>query len=143
MESALASTWCTFESLVLLDRAIEEACGHVSDVPRELGAYSARLNLTTTYRLFKRENIHEFFRRSAPLHSQFQDFGSVEYLHLGERHVRMRHARSGCFSPIYCRSALGYYEEAVAVHGGARIVVEEAGCQCAGDDACTFDLTWH
>ena len=40
-----------------------------------------------------------------------------------------------------CRSAAGYYEgalEMMKVPGP--IKVQETACQCAGDDACVFDL---
>src|SRR5438552_15134338 len=65
--SALPSSWCSFESVVMLDRAIAKQYGN--HVLKDLGRFSAKINLDTTYRLFKREDIHEFFRRSAGLHA--------------------------------------------------------------------------
>jgi hypothetical protein len=48
-----------------------------------------------------------------------------------------------CFSPVYCQSAIGYYEQAIVVHGAKPHPVIEASCQCAGDPSCTFELEWE
>lgn len=140
----LIGSWYPFGWLVELDRAIVELFGEGrSDILRELGRYSARLNLSTTYRAFNRENNHEFFRNSAVLHSQFQDFGTASYEQLGEASGRMVHRGYLCFSPVYCASALGYYEECVATHGGEDVLVTETECHCYGDQSCTFEMRWE
>ncbi len=138
--SALPSSWCSFESVIALDRAIAQHYGN--NVLKDLGRFSARINLDTTYRLFKREDIHEFFRRSAALHAQFQDFGTVEYERTGDFGGRMIHRHYTCFSPAYCASAIGYYEETLRIHRGRNVIVSESQCQCAGDESCTFVMRW-
>lgn len=138
--STLPSSWCSFDTLVALDRAIAKQYGN--NVLKDLGRFSARINLDTTYRLYKRENIHEFFRRSASLHAQFQDFGTVLYEQNGPQGGRMVHSGYVCFSPAYCASAIGYYEEALRIHGGRNVIVTESSCQCAGDSTCTFVMRW-
>lgn len=53
VQGILASTWCTFESLVVLDRTIARVAGRDErELMRELGRYSARINLSTIYRAF-------------------------------------------------------------------------------------------
>jgi len=142
VQGILPSTWCSFESLVLLDRAIARAAGREErELMRELGRYSAQINLSTVYRAFNREDIHEFFRLSATLHRQFQDFGTCEYQHLGEGRGRISVRNALCFSPAYCDSEIGYLEQVITTHGGTPIVSESA-CQCSGDDHCTFELRW-
>ncbi len=138
--SALPSSWCSFETVVVLDRAIAQQ--HGNHVLRDLGRFSARINLDTTYRLYKREDIHEFFRRSAALHAQFQDFGTADYEQTGDHSGRMIHGAYDVYSPTYCSSAIGYYEEALRIHGGRNVSVTETSCQCAGDSTCTFVLRW-
>lgn len=140
ISSALPSSWCSFESVVTLDRAMAQQFGN--SILKDLGRFSAKINLETTYRLYKREDIHEFFRRSAGLHSQFQDFGTVEYERSNDHGGRMIHGGYACFSPTYCSSAIGYYEEALRIHGGRNVIVTESSCQCAGDASCTFVLRW-
>lgn len=144
VNGALASTWCSFESLVLLDRAIARVAQRDErELMRELGRYSAQINLSTVYRAFHREDIHEFFRHSATLHRQFQDFGTCEYEHLGDGHSRISIRGAVCYSPAYCSSEMGYLEQVIDTHGGAAASVTELACQCASDDHCTFELRWH
>ena len=140
----LVSSWCKFESLVVLDRTIARVSGrepHV--VMRELGRYSADLNLSGAYRMFRSADLHEFFRRSVLLHRQFQDFGTVSYEPAGDTAGSMIHSNYPCFSPVYCHSAIGYYEQAIVVHGAKANLVIESSCQCAGDASCTFELEWE
>ncbi|MGZ8796999.1 MAG: hypothetical protein ACXW2F_06610 [Thermoanaerobaculia bacterium] len=140
ISSALPSSWCSFESVVTVDRAMAQQFGN--SILKDLGRFSAKINLETTYRLYKRDDIHEFFRRSAGLHSQFQDFGTVEYERSNDHGGRMIHSGYACFSPTYCSSAIGYYEEALRIHGGRNVIVTESTCQCAGDATCTFVMRW-
>jgi predicted hydrocarbon binding protein len=144
VQGVLTGTWCAFENLILLDRAIARAAGKDErELMRELGRYSAQINLSTVYRAFHRDDIHEFFRHSAMLHRQFQDFGTCEYEHLGEGHGRISVSGAVCYSPAYCSSEVGYLEQVIATHGGTAASVTETACQCTGDDRCTFELRWH
>jgi hypothetical protein len=139
----LATSWMPFAWLIELDRAIVDLFGDGrTDVLRKLGYYSATINLSTTYKMLDRKANHEFFRNSALLHAQFQDFGAVTYEQTGETSGRMVHTKYGAFSPVFCASALGYYEGCVASHGGRSPSVVETECQCYGDASCTFDISW-
>src|SRR5687767_8236039 len=60
VQGILASTWCAFESLIVLDRTIARVAGRDErELMHELGRYSARINLSTIYRAFHRDDIHE------------------------------------------------------------------------------------
>jgi uncharacterized protein (TIGR02265 family) len=143
VEGILASTWCAFQSLVVLDRTIARVARREEhDLMHELGRYSAQINLSTVYRAFHRDDIHEFFRNSAMLHRQFQDFGDCLYEPVGKTHGRISVRNAVCYSPAYCSSEAGYLEQVIATHGGTSAKVSESACQCAGDDRCTFELRW-
>jgi hypothetical protein len=140
----VVSSWYPFEWLIKLDRTLIDLYGsRFPDLARDLGRYSARINLTTTYRAFDRESNHDFFRNSALLHSQFQDFGSSIYEALGPTAGRMKLTEYRCYSPLYCVSALGYYEQAIKNHGSTDASVAESECQCLGDKSCTFEMSWQ
>lgn len=141
VSTVLPASWTSFESLILLDRAIAAVSGAAGTM-RELGRFSAQQNLSTTYRAFRRADIPDFFRRSAALHDQFQDFGREEYVAVGERAGRIIHRDYSCFSPDYCESAAGYYEEVMKMHGGERPVVEHPQCVARGAPECVFELRW-
>jgi hypothetical protein len=140
MRHVLATTWCAFASVILLDRAIAEVYG--AQAIRELGRWSAQQNLSTTYRVFKRADIHDFFERSAVLHSQFQDFGVEVYERVGEGAGRITHRDYSTFSPTFCDSACGYYEEAMKMHGASRAIVDHTACLGRGAKECVFELRW-
>lgn len=140
----LATSWYPFEWLIRLDRAIGQAWapGREKELIRDLGRYSATINLSTTYKVFNRDTNHEFFQNSAILHKQFQDFGDVTYEQTGPDSGRMIHRGYPCFSPIFCASALGYYEACLHSHGAVVANIRETECQCRGDSSCTFDMSW-
>lgn len=141
VRTALSSTWVSFETLMLLDRAIVAAAG-ASVTMRDLGRFSAKQNLSTTYRAFQRADIHEFFRRSASLHDQFQDFGREEYVEAGERAGRIIHHEYRCFSADYCESARGYYEVVMEMHGGKQVSATHSQCVARAARECVFELRW-
>lgn len=138
----LASSWYPFAWLIHLDRAIADAFGGgTMDAVRELGQYSARINLSTTYKVLDRDTNHDFFRNSAVLHSQFQDFGKVSYVEKSNGGV-MVHTGYPCFSTVFCASAIGYYEQTILSHGGRNVRVREVECQCFGETSCSFEMEW-
>ena len=144
VQGILATTWCTFESLIVLDRTIAHVAGRDErDLMRELGRYSAQINLSTIYRAFHRDDIHDFFRNSAMLHRKFQDFGDCEYEQVAKTHGRISIRNAASYSPTYCSSEAGYLEQVIETHGGSAVVITESACQGAGDDRCTFELRWH
>ena len=140
----LATTWCSFESLIVLDRTIAHVAGRDErDLMRELGRYSAQINLSTIYRAFHRDDIHDFFRNSAMLHRKFQDFGDCVYEQVAKTHGRISIRNAASYSPTYCSSEAGYLEQVIETHGGTGVVITESACQSGGDDRCTFELRWH
>jgi hypothetical protein len=143
VSSARASTWVSFESLILLDRAIERLFGRgVRLFQRELGRYSAHMSLAASIGPFHAVDLHRFLRCSAVLQAKFQDFGTVSYRQTAPNGGEMIHTNYPCFSSIYCQSTLGYYEQLIVEHGATPFLVMERTCQCAGEAACTFELAW-
>lgn len=142
LRRVVASSWIPFGTLVAFDRAIAQATNREERaLCRELGRFSANQNLTGIYRVFKREDIHDFFKRGAALHSQFQDFGSQSYEVTSQTSATIRFPAE-YFSPVYCASAIGYFEEVIRIHGGSSPSVKETHCLCKGDRECVFELHW-
>jgi hypothetical protein len=143
--TVLAIDWYPLATLVAVDKAIAGAVGGPPDaVFRELGRNSALVNLAGAYKTFIRDEPHRFFEAQARLHDRFLNFGREEYVPgsgpSGE--IRLRGYLE--YSPVFCRSAGGYYEgalEMMKVPGP--IQVKESACQCAGDSTCVFELSWH
>lgn len=136
--------WYAFSDLMAVDRTIVDLFG--SGLPttlRELGAYSACINLSGIYRTFTRTDVHEFLENGARLHWKMQDFGSAQYIRTGTTSGKMVHSGYCSFSPLYCESACGFYREAVALHNVEATSLIETTCQCRGDESCTFVIRWR
>jgi hypothetical protein len=142
--TVLAASWYDFAMLIAIDRTILALFGANDErFLEQLGKYSAQRNLSAVSRFFQRDDVHELFTRTALLHRQFQDFGTAEYTRLTPGSGRIQHLEYVSFSPLYCASALGFYRECVALHGGRDVQITETQCQCAGDLACTFVIAWE
>ncbi len=140
----LATDWIKLAHLVAIDRAIATLSGRrPEDVFRELGYHSAVSNLAGVYKSFVADEPHRFFEGQARLHGRFQDFGRSVYEKVGERSGRIRLDGYVEYSPVFCLSAVGYYQGALeTMHVPGPIGVLEAQCTCAGDPACSFELRW-
>jgi len=141
----LATDWLSLRCLVAIDRAIAQAAGrsHESELYTELGRHSAVSNLAGVYRSYLVEEPHRFFDKMARLHDRFQTFGHSTYENLGPRAGRIKLIDYVEYSPVFCRSAVGFYRGALeTMHVPGPISVEETSCTCAGAPACSFELRW-
>ncbi|PYQ28365.1 MAG: hypothetical protein DMF56_16275 [Acidobacteria bacterium] len=141
-KTPLASSWCEFESLIELDRAIhEELKANYPNVLALIGAASAELGIGRVYKSLDSEELEKFLENNALFHNQYQKFGSVKF-EKTPNGARMIYSAYPCYSPIFCGSAIGYFQESILRHGGANPTVTETKCQCHGDRTCTFELNW-
>ncbi len=143
VKTPLASSWCEFESLVELDRAIfEELKGKYPNVLALIGAASAELGIGRIYRSLDSASLVQFLETNALFHDQYQKFGSVRFEKTPSG-ARMIYSNYPVHSPIFCASAIGYFMESILRHGGSDPSVVETKCQCHGDRTCTFEMMWR
>jgi predicted hydrocarbon binding protein len=143
VKTPLASSWCEFESLIELDRAIHnELKAKLPNVLALIGAASAELGIGRLYRSLDSEELTRFLENNAVFHDQYQKFGTVHF-EKTPAGGRMIYAGYPCYSPIFCASAIGYFMESILRHGGTDPKVAETKCQCHGDKSCTFEMTWR
>jgi hypothetical protein len=140
----LATEWFPFRTLIEIDSAIAQAVGGAPEQTYgELGRHSANVNLLNVYKGFVSTEPHRFFERSTLLHDRFQNFGKASYQKVNERAGKIRMEGYTCYSPVYCATAKGYFDEALRLmHAPGPISVVESSCICAGQPACVFDLSW-
>ena len=143
--AVLATEWYPLATLVAVDKAIAQAVGGPRDaVYRELGRNSALVNLAGAYKTFIRDEPHRFFEAQARLHDRFLNFGRKEYVPGSGSKGEIRLSGYLEYSPVFCRSAGGYYEGALEMmKAPGPIRVTESACQCARAPACVFELLWH
>jgi len=133
-----------FRQLIDISKAIALAeGGNPNVVYHELGRHSAIVNMAGAYNRFSFQAPHQFFDQMDHLHHTFQNFGRSGYTRTGERSGRIRLEGYQEFSPVYCQSGLGYYEQALRMMkapGPIRVI--ETACQCLDDPACVYELSW-
>lgn len=143
VKTPLASSWCEFESLIELDRAIHnELKSKHPNVLSLIGAASASLGIGRIYRSLDSESLIQFLESNAMFHDQYQKFGTVKF-EKTPNGARMIYSNYPVYSPIFCASAQGYFLESILRHGGTDPTVAETKCQCHGDKTCTFEMTWR
>ena len=141
-KTPLASSWCEFESLVELDRAIYDALkGKHPNVLALIGAASAELGIGRVYRSLDSEELTNFLENNAMFHNQYQKFGRVKF-EKTPTGGRMVYTDYPCYSPIFCASAIGFFLESILRHGGTDPSVKETKCQTLGEASCTYEMTW-
>jgi hypothetical protein len=140
----LATEWIPLRCLIQIDRAIAATVGGVpEEIFRELGRYSAFINLSGVYKQFIMGEPHRYFERMAILHEQYQNFGRSVYEKVGERAGRIKIDHYREYSPVYCASAIGYFEESLRLmKAPGPIIVREKTCQCWGESMCLFEILW-
>ena len=113
--SIALSPWVSLRSLIAVDRAIAAVVKMPSDqVYRELGRFSATSNLGGVYSAFASADPHQFFTKQAMLHRSFQNFGASAYQEKSPRAGVMRLTKYTEYSPVFCLSAVGYYQQPAA-----------------------------
>ena len=143
VKTPLASSWCEFESLIELDRAIYDTLkDKYPNVLALIGAASAELGIGRIYRSLDSEELVKFFENNAMFHDQYQKFGTVHFEKTPQG-GRMIYANYACYSPVFCASAFGYFLESILRHGGTDPTVTETRCQCHGEKTCTFEMKWR
>ena len=129
----LPSQWYPFRALIETDRAITAVHGEDERTTLvDLGRHSARQNLATSYRAFAHLELQEFYRISARLHRQYEDFGHASYETLETNACRLSVLDSACYAKTYCWSGLGYLEQAALLQGAVSPQVSESECRCDG-----------
>jgi predicted hydrocarbon binding protein len=136
----LASEWYEFGDLIALDKLLVDRFGKEHpELLKDFGRHSAKTNVTN---VIASMSIHDFLRGSSKLHDRFQDFGAAAYEQTSETSGKMVFTGYHCFSPIYCESAFGFFEQCIILFGGKSPKVVELTCHCRGDQSCTFSMSW-
>ena len=142
-KTPLASSWCEFESLIELDRAIYETCrSKYPNVLALIGAASAELGVGKVYKSLDTTELVKFLENIALFHNQYQRFGKVRFEKTASG-GKMIYSDYPCYSPIFCASAFGFFIETILRHGSSDPNVTESKCQTLGDKSCTFEMTWR
>lgn len=146
-ETALSGSWIPFALATQVDEAIV-ACfgGGQAAICSEIGAYSARRNLATLYRVFVEQAQHDPLRlleQLALLHGTLYDWGSSQATRLDDSGCVMEADYGGAATRLNCLSAVGFYREALCLLKLGEVTATERGCQAEGAARCAVELRWR
>lgn len=135
--------WVPFAHVVAMDRAVARvfAPEHEEEVYLALGRFAA-------HHVFAggvpdAPSIHHHFWSGRLHHSEWGDFGTCTYTPLEAQALRMEYREYPVMSRVFCLSTPGFFEESLRILGGHDPIVEETTCQCYGDEACSFRVSWE
>jgi len=135
--------WYPFETGSHLDAAIEAELGGGDALFREMGAQSARDNLSFAQRAFVRErDPHALLKGAASIYRLYYDTGRRTFERQGVRKVVLRTYDSSTFSRADCLTVVGWHEQVIAMCGGHNVRVTEVRCRTRGDEVCEYVCEW-
>lgn len=148
-QGVLPHAWVPYELFLDLNVVADRVLGR-GDLAlcRVMGAYGARVNLPTVYRIFLRfGSVPWMLRKASRLWSVHYDSGSLTLEHLeegagvqtGELVIRDfdRPHRA------HCLSVLGWAEGAGEIAGATVTEAVETSCRTEGADECRLRLRWR
>ena len=142
----MPGSWVAFDVVDRFDRQIIDRFGAGHDeLAREFGAFSARKNLTSLYKMFVEQaqgDPHALFDNLSNLHRNFYDTGGMRALRAGERTTNLEVDYEGAATRPNCLTAVGFYATALELIGVAGAKVEERECQAEGAKLCRFEIHW-
>ncbi len=137
------SGWYPFDTGSRLDAAIEAELGGGDALFREMGAQSARDNLSPAQRAFVRErDPHALLKGAASIYRLYYDTGRRTFERQGERKVVLRTYESTTFSRADCLTVVGWHEQVIVMCGGKNVRVSEVKCRTRGDEVCEYVCEW-
>jgi hypothetical protein len=147
LHSVLPSSWLPFALLNRLDDVIVRRLGGGNvEVIQEAGAFSARRNLTSIYKVFVDQAQGDPLRLMESLcgmHATFYDWGGMKIQPLDDGGCRMETDYSAGASRTNCLSAVGFYSEALRQLQLKAVRVEEQQCQVTGAPLCVYAVSWE
>ena len=138
-----SAAWYSFATGSRLDEAIEAELGGGDALFKEMGAQSARDNLSPAQKAFVRErDPHALLKGAASIYRLYYDTGRRTFERLGPRKVALRTYESETFSRADCLTVVGWHEQVIAMCGGTNVRVTEIACRAQGDEICAYVCEW-
>jgi len=145
----LPHAWVPFDLFVELNLAVDRTFG-TGDLSmcREMGRYSAAVNLPTLYRIFYRLGSPSFIlRKAAKVWRVHYDSGELRVLDPDldgpEERATLEIAAFETPHRAHCQSVLGWAERSVELSGGTVIHAREETCRTEGHDTCRLAVRWR
>ena len=137
--------WVSFDAYVSLSTVIDARYGK-GDLAlcRELGRYSARVNLPTLYRIFYQfGSVRFILGKATSVWSEHYDSGRASARDVGPKEVAILVEDFATPHVVHCLSVLGWIESTVTISGAKLVSAEEVACRLRGDKACELRVRYE
>jgi hypothetical protein len=140
----VAMNWYPFEMNAHLDRAIADELGNGDRIFRELGAASARDNLTRPEQqtFVKNKDPHGLLQQASAIYGVYYDTGHRWYERVNDKKAVLRTMVSLSYSLEDCLTVVGWHETAISMCGGGNVQVSEPLCRAKGHPVCEYVCEW-
>lgn len=137
--------WYPFELGERLGNAIVRTLGEGgAQLFMEIGAHSARENLSTVHKDFLRPGDPQAFLARAPaIYKFYYDRGYRTYVATGPTSGTLMTFDAETYSKPDCLTVMGWYREALEMCGARDVSVSEETCRADRQDACRYLLSWR
>lgn len=146
----LPHEWVPFELMIAVSTELDRQHGRGDlELCRTLGAYAAKVNLPTLYRIFYTVSSPAFIvRRAARVWDVHYSSGRLEAETSKERDgtelARLRIVGFETPHRAHCLSVLGWSEQSVELSGGKLVGrAEEVACRTTGSPCCELVVRWR
>jgi len=135
-------SWFPFEVGMRLDEAIFKVLGGSNPkIFEELGAISARENLSKAHKHFLEVGNPLKFLEKAPLIYKFYyDTGYRTFEKINDNEVVLTTYESESFSSADCLTVIGWYKEALKMCGAKLVKIVEEECRAKGGKFCKYRI---
>jgi hypothetical protein len=140
----LPSSWYPFGIFLDVSGTAERLFGTGDySMVRRMAAHSARVNMSTVYKIFLRLGSPEFLlKRTAQIWQVQYDSGVATSVAItGGGSVEVRDF--GQPDPLHCHGITGFMDECLRMTRAQGVSVAHVKCRCQGDDVCRWDATWR
>jgi hypothetical protein len=140
----VAMNWYPFDMNARLDRAIADELGKGDRIFRELGAASARdnLSLPEQQKFVEAKYPHGLLQQASAIYGVYYDTGHRWYERVADSKAVLRTMVSLSYSPEDCLTVVGWHETAITICGGKSVRVDETLCRAKGDPVCEYVCEW-
>ncbi len=141
----LPHAWVPFELFVSILEEADRMFGNGDlRLCREMGRYSAEVNLPTLYRIFYRFGTPSFIiRKAARLWDVHYSSGRLVVGEEDPEAVCLRIEEFATPHRAHCLSVLGWAERSVELSGAQLLYAEEETCRTRGEEACRIVARWR
>lgn len=144
-EIIIPIAWYPFELGVRFDEAIVKVLGGSNlKIFEEIGATSARENLSTVHRNFLEISDPEKFLEKTPvIYKFYYDTGYRTYEKINENEGIITTYESENYSSADCLTVIGWYKEALKMCGAKFVEMEEEVCKAKGGPFCRYKVKFR